>query len=186
MQGSTVNDNSSTRSVSATANSASASSYLGRAMSGIVQGFDGRTGMGKIKGDDGATYRFFSAGVIAGGELQVGQKVTFTESDGVASKISASPSAASSVSSIGGLANSASAPIGGGRPMRGTVQVFDARTGMGKIKGNDGAMYRFFSAGVVGGRAVAPGRKVEFTETDGVATKIAVIRRGLFRWLLRS
>lgn len=186
MQGSTVDDNSLAHNVSPTATSDSASPYLGRAMSGIVQGVDSRTGMGKIKGDDGATYRFFSAGVITAGELHVGQKVTFSESDGVASKISASIDVVSSGGSVGGLANSSSAPVAQGRSMQGVVQSFDARTGVGKIKGDDGASYRFYSAGVVSNQTLSAGRKVEFTESDGVATKVAVKRKGIWQLLFGS
>lgn len=186
MQGSTVDDNSSAHNVSPSATSDSASSYLARAMSGIVQGFDSRTGMGKIKGVDGATYRFFSAGVITAGELHIGQKVTFSESDGVASKISADIDVVSLGGSIGGLANSSSAPVAQSRVMRGVVQSFDARAGMGKIKGDDGASYRFYAAGVVSKQTLSSGQKVEFSESDGVATKVSVKRKGIWQLLFGS
>ena len=174
-------------SVGGIANSASPAPGPGRQHQGAVHGFDARTGMGKIKGDDGATYSFFAAGVIGGVDLRVGQRVSFTDSDGVASKISVlADNVAASSSSIGGIANSTSAPVGAGRTMSGTVQSFDARTGMGKIKGSDGASYRFFSAGVIGKHPLAVGRRVEFTENDGVAAKIVPMRRGLWSLFRRK
>ncbi|HIE69959.1 MAG TPA: hypothetical protein EYP98_07165, partial [Planctomycetes bacterium] len=78
-------------------------------------------------------------------------------------------------SAVGGLSNSSSPPPGLGRPMRGIVRGYDARTGMGKIKGDDGATYSFFTPGVLGGVTLQPGQNVGFTESDGVANKISVI-----------
>jgi cold shock CspA family protein len=171
-------------SIGAVANSASSAPGPRRPMQGTVHGFDPRTGMGKIKGTDGATYSFFSAGVTGGVELPVGAQVAFVESDGVASNIALSLVAAAASSHIGGLANSASAPVGTAQPMRGSVQQFDQQTGMGKIKGTDGMTYRFFAAGIVANHKLAQGRDVEFVGSDGVATKVAPTRRGLWSFLL--
>lgn len=155
------------------ANSSSPPPGPGRSMRGAVQGFDARTGMGKIKGIDGTTFSFFGAGVVGGLVLSPGQSVEFNDNDGIATKIVATGSApATAQNSIGGVANSTSPPPGPGRSMKGTVHGFDARTGMGKIKGNDGATYSFFGAGVIGGAALSPGQSVEFNDKDGVATKI--------------
>lgn len=76
-------------------------------------------------------------------------------------------------SAIGAVSNSASPAPGPGRPMQGTVHGYDTRSGMGKIKGDDGATYSFFAAGVIDGTALEPGQKVAFTDSDGVATKIS-------------
>lgn len=155
------------------ANSASPPPGSGRPMKGIVQGFDARTGMGKIKGADGTTFSFFGAGVIGGTALTPGQGVEFNDNDGIATKIVATGSApAAAHSTIGGVANSASPPPGPGRSMKGAVHGFDSRTGMGKIRGEDGATYSFFEAGVIGGAALSPGQGVEFNDKDGIATKI--------------
>lgn len=171
-------------SIGAVANSASPAPSPRRPMQGTVHGFDARTGMGKIKGSDGATYSFFAAGVNGGAELQVGAQVSFVESDGVASNIAPSPAnAAAAGSSIGALANSASAPVGTAQPMRGRVQNFDQRTGMGKIKAVDGTTYRFFAAGVVANQKLAQGREVEFVGSDGIATKVMPTSRGLWSFL---
>lgn len=78
-------------------------------------------------------------------------------------------------SAIGAVSNSASPAPGPGRPMQGIVQGYDNRSGMGKIKGDDGATYRFFSAGVIGGSILVSGQKVAFTDSDGVASKISVV-----------
>jgi len=189
MQGSVSNKTSSSDGRSAVgglSNSSSPAPGLGRPMRGVVRGYDARTGMGKIKGEDGATYSFFTPGVLGGVTLQPGQNVSFTDNDGVATKIAVMAAAANtSTSSVGGLANSSSPAPGPGRPTRGIVHTFDPRAGMGKIKGEDGATYTFFSAGIVGGRSVRAGTKVEFTDNDGVATKITLVRGRLARLLFR-
>lgn len=169
--------------IGALANSASSAPGPRRPMQGTVHGFDLRTGMGKIKGSDGATYSFFAAGVTGGAELPVGAQVIFVESDGVASNIALSLAVAAASSHIGGLANSASAPVGTAQLMRGRVQNFDQRTGMGKIKAVDGTTYRFYAAGVVANHKLAQGREVEFVGSDGIATKVMPMQRGLWSFL---
>lgn len=159
--------------VGALANSSSPAPGPGRPMQGKVLGFDSRTGMGRIAGSDGTTFSFFGAGVLGGTQLSPGQSVEFNDNDGVATKIKATGNPpAGPQSTIGGVANSSSPPPGQGRSMRGTVQGYDARTGMGKIKGTDGTTFSFFGAGVVGGRTLSPGQSVEFNDNDGIATKI--------------
>ncbi|CAN1721047.1 DUF805 domain-containing protein [Hyphomicrobium sp. 1Nfss2.1] len=171
-------------SIGAVANSASPAPGPRRPMQGTVHGFDSRTGMGKIKGSDGATYSFFAAGVNGGAALPVGVQVSFVESDGVASSIMPSPTGAVAAGgSIGALGNSAAAPVGTAQPMRGCVENFDQRTGVGKIRAVDGTTYRFFEAGVVANQKLAQGREVEFVGSDGMATKVMPTRRGLWRFL---
>lgn len=158
--------------IGAIANSSSPAPGPGRPMAGKVKGFDPRTGMGRITGNDGTTFSFFGAGVLGGATLSAGQAVEFTDNDGVATKIKATGELLSAQSGIGGIANSASPPPGPGRLMRGTVKGFDARTGMGKITGDDDTTYSFFGAGVTGGATLSPGQTVEFNDKDGIATKI--------------
>lgn len=162
----------SNRQIGAIANSSSPAPGPGRAMTGKVQGFDPRTGMGRITGSDGTTFSFFGAGVLGGAALLPGQSVEFTDNDGVATKIKATGDLVISQGGIGGVANSASPPPGPGRPMRGRVKGFDARTGMGKLQGDDDTTYSFYGAGVIGSRSLSPGQTVEFNDKDGIATQI--------------
>lgn len=70
--------------------------------------------------------------------------------------------------------------------MRGTVIGFDARTGMGKIKGDDETTHSFYGAGVIGGKPLKKGRKVTFTDKDGIAVEIKSMRGRLMRVLFGS
>lgn len=164
------------------ANSSSPAPGPGRAMMGKVQGFDTRTGRGKIKSEDGTTYTFYDAGVLSGGRLQPGDVVFFQDNDGIATKISVKAGAQAPVSFISAVANSSSPAPSAGRAMRGKVVGFDARTGRGKILGEDNVSYSFYGAGVIGGKTLKPGRRVTFTDKDGLAVEIRLIRSRLLRF----
>lgn len=153
-------------------------------MRGTVKGFDARTGMGKIRGDDDTTYSFYGAGVTGGASLSPGQTVEFNDKDGIATRIvPTGRTAPPRQSTIGAVSNSASPPPSPGRPMRGTVLGFDARTGMGKIRGEDETTYSFYGAGVIGGKPLKKGRKVTFTDKDGIAVEIKRMRGRVMRVL---
>lgn len=63
--------------------------------------------------------------------------------------------------------------------MRGTVLGFDARSGAGKISGDDGARYSFASGEWHGKTPPAAGQKVDFETSGSDATAIYPLRGGV-------
>ncbi|MGQ0621038.1 MAG: hypothetical protein ACT4QA_14150 [Panacagrimonas sp.] len=116
-------------------------------LSGKLISFDVAELSGWIEGDDGVLYAFSAADVLGDEDIAVGQAVEF--------------------SGAGEMAYAVRKPSGGtagaGRPLRGKLISFDEADLSGWLVDDDGELYHFSAADVVGDQDIAIGQSVAFS-----------------------
>lgn len=124
-----------------------------QSLEGTLQAYDATDLIGLIRGADGHLYEFGGADVIGEEEIEPGRVVTFVSRGDRATEVCA-------------------APILPARSLLGSLVSYDATELSGWISGEDGALYNFTAADVVGDEGIEVGQAVAFSGAGERASEV--------------
>lgn len=124
-----------------------------QSLEGTLQAYGATDLIGLIRGADGHLYEFGGADVIGEEEIEPGRVVTFVSRGDRATEVCA-------------------APILPARSLLGSLVSYDATELSGWISGEDGALYNFTAADVVGDEGIEVGQAVAFSGAGERASEV--------------